>query len=399
MVCKIKKQFFCILLCIILTSACLETNIFANESEVVSTIDSKVQIYAPSAVLMEASTGQIIYEKDALEPRSPASITKIMTLLLTFEAIEQGKLSLSQELVTSEYAASMGGSQVFLEEGEKQTVDTLIKCVAVASGNDAAVVLAEAIGGTESGFVELMNEKANRLGLLQTHFEDCCGLCDLDSHVTCAMDVAVMSRELINKYPQIYDYTRIWMEDITHVTQKGVKNFTLSSTNKLLKQYEYTTGLKTGSTSKALFCLSATARKDNLDLIAVVMASPSGKTRVSDAKVLLSYGFGVSQLYRDDSKYKEKMQIVGGTSDKVAVGFTQEFSYLDTKGNDLSKIKKRIKLNEKCLAPVKKGEQAGVAQYYLQGKKIGERKIFYLETVLEAKYKDYVKKVAKRYLL
>ena len=202
----------------------------------------QMEISSPSAILMEASTGTVLFEKKPDEIRSPASITKIMTLLLIFDTLDSGRIKLTDEVTTSEHAKSMGGSQVFLEEGEIQTVDTLIKCVTVASGNDAAVAMAEYIAGSEPEFVNQMNQKAASLGMTNTHFTDCCGLTSDSEHHTTARDVAIMSRELITKYPQIYDYTKIWMEDITHVTRQGSKSFTLSSTNKLLKQYQWTTG-------------------------------------------------------------------------------------------------------------------------------------------------------------
>ncbi|MDE5596362.1 MAG: D-alanyl-D-alanine carboxypeptidase, partial [Lachnospiraceae bacterium] len=255
------------------------------------------EVSAPSYVVMEASTGQVICEQDAETRRSPASITKIMTLLVIFDHLEKGRISLEDKVTTSAYAKSMGGSQVFLEEGESQTLDTMIKCITVASGNDASVAVAEYIAGSESEFVKLMNEKAESLGMQNTHFEDCCGLTDSDNHYTSAKDVAIMSRELITKYPQIFNYSGIWMEDIEHHTSQGTSTFTLSSTNKLLKQYEWATGLKTGSTSKALYCLSATANKDGMELIAVVMAAPDGKSRFADAISLLNYGYSVSQMY------------------------------------------------------------------------------------------------------
>ena len=214
-------------------------------------------IQAPSALLMEASTGQVIYEKDADTKRSPASITKIMTLILIFDALDSGKIKMTDEVVTSAHAKSMGGSQVFLEEGETQTVETMIKCIVVASGNDASVAMAEYIAGTEEEFVKMMNERAAGLGMTNTHFEDCCGLTDSPTHVTTARDIALMSRELINKYPQIHNYSTIWMENITHVTKQGTKEFGLSNTNKLLKMATNfnVTGLKTGSTSLAKYCL------------------------------------------------------------------------------------------------------------------------------------------------
>ncbi|WP_337424783.1 D-alanyl-D-alanine carboxypeptidase family protein, partial [Alitiscatomonas sp.] len=211
------------------------------------------QIAAPSALLMEASTGTVIFEKNADEPRNPASVTKIMTLILIFDALQSGKIRLDDQVVTSAYAKSMGGSQVFLEEGEMQTVETLIKCIVIASGNDASVAMAEYIGGDEGTFVRMMNERAAGLGMERTRFVDCCGLTDSPDHVTTARDIALMSRELITKYPQIINYSTIWMENITHVTKQGTKEFGLSNTNRLLKMPVnfQVTGLKTGSTSIA----------------------------------------------------------------------------------------------------------------------------------------------------
>ena len=263
--------------------------------------EAAVQLSAPAALLMEASTGTVVYEKNADVPCSPASITKIMTLLLIFEALEKGDIRLEDEVMTSAHAQSMGGSQVFLEEGEMQTVDTLIKCIAVASGNDAAVAMAEFIAGSEEEFVSRMNEKAQELGMKNTHFLDCCGLSDSDDHHTSARDVAVMARALVTGYPRIFDYTTIWMEDITHTTGRGSSTFTLSSTNRLLKQYQWATGLKTGSTSKAKYCVCATAEKNGIQLIAVIMTAPDYKTRFDDAVTLLNYGYSVCAIYRDEN--------------------------------------------------------------------------------------------------
>ena len=206
-----------------------------SEAVFVNAAAEAVEVAAPSVCLMEASTGQVIYEKNADEKRSPASITKIMSLILIFDALEQGKIKMDDLVVTSAYAKSMGGSQVFLEEGETQTVETLIKCIVVASGNDATVTMAEYIAGSEDAFVQMMNDRAKTLGMDNTHFTDCCGLTEDPSHLTTARDIAVMSRELINKYPQIHNYSTIWMENIVHVTNQGTKEFGLANTNKLLK--------------------------------------------------------------------------------------------------------------------------------------------------------------------
>lgn len=352
------------------------------------------EITAPSAILLEASTGQVIYEKNATERRSPASITKIMTLLLIFEALSEGKVSLQDEVVTSAHAKSMGGSQVFLEEGETQTLETMIKCIVIASGNDASVAVAEHIAGSEADFVEKMNAKATELGMVDTHFEDCCGLTDSDSHYTTAKDVAIMSRELTVKYPEVFTYTRIWMEDITHVTRRGSSTFTLSSTNKLLKWYQWTTGLKTGSTAKAKFCISATASKDGMDLIAVIMGAPDPKERFHDAEKLLNYGFSVSNLYVDENKEPlPQMRVEGGVEESVSLHYAEEFRYLDVTGRDLSAVEKELKLPESVKAPVTEGKTAGQAVYRIGGEEIGRVAVLYDTSVEKAGFGDYFKKV------
>lgn len=362
--------------------------------------EGAVTVSAPSAILLEAQTGTVIFEKDADRICSPASITKIMTLLLIFEALGQGQIHLTDEVVTSEHAQSMGGSQVFLEAGEVQTVETLIKCIAVASGNDAAVAMAEYICGSEEAFVTKMNEKAQSLGMTNTHFTDCCGLTDDDSHHTTARDVAIMSRELVQKYPDIYQYTGIWMEDITHTTARGSTPFTLSSTNKLLKQYQWATGLKTGSTAKAKYCLSATARKDGIDLITVVMTAPDSRARFLDAATLFSYGYSVSALYRDDNKDQLlPIPVKGGQEETVPVVYASEFVWLDTDGNDISMVQKRISVPKEAEAPVVVGTKAGEAIYRLNGEQIGTVPILYASNVEKAFYRDYVKKAVTAFLL
>lgn len=363
-------------------------------------VSANVTVSAPSVILIESSTGEVIYELNSTERRSPASITKIMTLLLTFEAIDSGRISLADQVITSEHASSMGGSQVYLAEGETQTLDTMIKCIAVSSGNDASVAVAEHIAGSEEAFVALMNEKAAELGMADTHFEDCCGLSDSDNHYTSAKDVAIMSRELTTRYPDVFHYTTIWMEDITHETRQGTSNFTLSSTNKLLKQYQWTTGLKTGSTSKAKYCLSATASKDGIDLIAVVMGAPDYKTRFGDAQTLLTYGFSVCNLYIDENQEPlAPLPVEGGIAEEAQVAYQGEFRYLDTAGNDLGGVEKVLELPEAVQAPVEKGAQAGRARYLLNGAEIGSTPILFTEDVEKARYPDYLKKIFGLFLL
>lgn len=264
-------------------------------------------ITAPHGVLMEASTGKIIYEKDMDTRVKPASITKIMTLILIFDELEKGNLHMEDEVVTSAYAKSMGGSQVFLEEGEKQTVETLIKCIVIASGNDASAAMAEHIAGSEAEFVKKMNERAKGLGMENTNFEDCCGLTESDNHYTSAHDVAIMSRELITKYPKILEYSSVWMENITHVTKKGSSEFGLTNTNKLIRSYDGCVGLKTGSTSVAKYCVSAVAKREGITLISVVMTAPDYKVRFKDAAAMLNLGFGSCKLYVDEQKDRKSV--------------------------------------------------------------------------------------------
>lgn len=355
---------------------------------------AQVEVNAPSAILMEGSTGTVIYEKNPDERRSPASITKIMTLLLTFEKIEQGKIALTDKVMTSTYASSMGGSQVFLAEGEEQTLDTMIKCIAVASGNDASVAVAEHIAGTEEAFVSLMNEKAQELGMENTHFVDCCGLSNSDDHYTTARDVAIMSRELITKYPEIYNYSTIWMEDIIHVTKQGEIPFTLSSTNKLLKQYQYTTGLKTGSTDKAKYCFSGTANKDGMDMIAVIMGAEDYKSRFSEAETLLNYGFSVCDVYEDNHQEQlPRLKVADGKAEQVSIAFAEPFRYVETGGGDLGQMEKELVLPEEVQAPVKAGDIAGEMCYKLGGKVIGSSPIYFAEDVELATFQDYLLRV------
>ncbi len=363
----VRKKIYRMMAAVMLLAVLVQSTAFAEETARNTTINSTaVSLSTPSAILMEASTGTVLFEKNPDEMRSPASITKIMTLILTFEALEKGRIKLEDEVITSAYAKSMGGSQVFLDEGEVQTVETLIKCIAVASGNDASVAIAEYVAGSESEFVDMMNEKAAQLGMANTHFLDCCGLSSDSGHHTTARDVALMSRELITKYPQVYHYTTIWMEDINHVTTRGSEPFTLASTNKLLKQYQYTTGLKTGSTSVAKYCFSATARKNDIDLIAVIMGAPDPKVRFSEAQILLEYGFAVTRLYVDENKQAlGNIPVTGGKAERLAVEPKGVFRYLDVTGADFNKIEKKYQYADSVMAPVERG---GSRIYQLQSR-------------------------------
>ena len=367
----------------------------AEESAGKEQTEPAVEITAPSAVLMEASTGTVIFEKDADTARPPASVTKVMTMLLIFDALSDGSISLDDEVTVSEYAASMGGSQVFLEPGEVQTVDTMLKCIAVASANDACVAMAEYICGNEEEFVNRMNERAAGLGMENTHFVNCNGL-DAEGHVTSARDIALMSRELIAKYPQIHDYSMIWMENITHTTNKGTSEFGLTNTNKLVRQYEYATGLKTGSAGDAKFCVSATAEKNGIELIAVVMAAENSKDRFADAVKLLNYGFGKCQLYTDESEEGLTPAVIeNGVEDTVNVYRAEPFSYLDTTGANLNAIERTVEMEQSIPAPVSKGDPVGAVVYTLEGNEIGRTDILAAEDIEEASFMDYLKDAAQ----
>ena len=351
-------------------------------------------ISSPSAVLMEVSTGTILYEKDAHEARSPASITKIMTLLLIFQELEAGNITLDEMVTTSAHAKSMGGSQVYLEEGEQQTVETLIKCIVVASGNDASVAMAEHIAGSEEEFVSRMNQEAERLGLENTHFEDCCGLTESTGHYTTAADVAVMSRQLVERYPQVLEYSSIWMENITHETRQGTTEFGLTNTNKMVRTYDGCVGLKTGSTSVAKYCVSSVAQRDGMTMLAVIMAAPDPKTRFADAAVLLNYGFGSCSLYVDeDTAPGAPAEVKGGVEEEVSWEYEEPFRYLDTGGAALDAVEKELEIRQ-VKAPVKKGDVVGKAVYRLNGQEIGSVRLISSQEVKKAGYGDALKKAA-----
>lgn len=357
------------------------------------------EVAAPHAILIEVSTGTVLMEKAADEKIHPASVTKIMTMLLILEAIEDGKIALSDTVTVSEHAASMGGSQVYLEPYETQTVDTLLKCIAVASANDACVAMAEHISGSEGDFVKQMNARAAELGMTNTHFVNCCGLDD-DAHLTTARDVALMSREILLNHPQIHEYCTIWMENIIHTTARGSFEFGLSNTNKLIKQYEYATGLKTGYTSVAGFCVSASAKKDDIELVAVIMGGADSKSRFQDAITLLNSGFACCSLYKDENRAAlPDLAVSGGVEDTVPIQYAQDFSYVSTDGSNLSEIKRSLELPESLDAPVEKGSVVGRVAYSLGGKEIGFTQILTSASVERAGYPDYIYRAFRLFLL
>lgn len=317
-------------------------------------------ITAPSAVLMETSSGKILFEKNPHEQRPCASITKVMTMLLVCEAIDNGKLSLDDTITASAHAASMGGSDIWLEEGETMSADDMIKAMVVASANDAAVALAEHLCGSEEVFVEKMNEKASQLGMKDTVFKNCNGL-DEDGHITSAYDVAVMSRELM-KHEMIFDYTSIWLDNLRDGKTQIV------NTNKLLKTYNGITGLKTGTTNDAGCCMSASAKRRDMSLVAVVLGCNSGKERFSDAAALLDYGFAnfsVTQLKAPEDLPKT-IKVKNGMQGNIGIGCDVNASIVLDK-NSSSKIVSKIDLPESIEAPVVSGQKLGTVTYSLDG--------------------------------
>lgn len=322
-------------------------------------------VSAPSAVLMESSTGKIVYEKNSHEQRPCASVTKVMTLLLVFEAIDRGKLSLEDTITASEHAASMGGSDIWLENGETMSADDMIKATVVASANDAAVALAEHLSGSEDAFVEQMNNRAKELGMNDTVFKNCNGL-DEEGHVTSANDVAIMSREL-TKHEKIFDYTAIWLDNLRDGKTQIV------NTNKLLKTYNGITGLKTGTTDDAGCCMSATATRGDVSLISVVLGCESGKQRFADAAALLDYGFAniaVKEL-KIPEEMLQSLDVVGGMEKTVDLQCDVDSNVVVDKSADAD-IKTELDLPENLEAPVEENQVVGSLKFTVNG----ETKIF-----------------------
>lgn len=346
---------------------------------------------ALSAVLMDAETGEILYAKNADEALPPASVTKVMTLLLIMEAVDTGRLSLTDMIRVSEYAASMGGSQVYLEPGEEMSLEDMLKSIVVSSANDAAVAVAETIAGSEEAFVKMMNDRAAELGMEHTNFENVTGLDDdTANHLISAEDIAIMSRELL-KHETILNYTTIWMDTI----RNGA--FGLSNTNRLIRFYSGATGLKTGSTSKAKFCISATAKRDNLHLIAVIMGSPTRDTRNEMAKKLLDWGFANFAMYRYPSAAVGTVRVLGGIKETCEAGYG-DFTKLMKRGTE-NGVTVEILLDEEIPAPIKKGDPIGRIIYRLGDEIIGENEIVARENVEKISFWGLLGRMAQLVLL
>lgn len=319
---------------------------------------------AKSVILIEAETGTVLYEKDSDKPLPPASVTKIMTMLIVMEAVDIGKISLEDTVTVSENAAKMGGSQVYLEAGEQMSVHELLKCVVVSSANDACVALAEYVAGSEEAFVRQMNARAGELGMTQTNFENTNGLDDtVQNHVISARDIAKMSAELITKHPKILEYSSIWMDSI-----RGGE-FGLTNTNRLIRFYSGANGLKTGSTAKAGFCISASAKRNGMQLICVVMGASTRDTRNETAKKLLDFGFA-DYAYEGFDGGMTEIKVTGSTESVLPLAFGEFKTVIDKADKD--KIEYTLELPDEISAPVSEGQKIGTLRYTLNGETLAE---------------------------
>lgn len=367
---NILKKTLCFLFTLTLLLSIFAFPTFAENS---FTID------ALSGILMEASTGKVLFEQDADKALPPASVTKIMTLLLVMEAVDGGSVSLDDIVTASAHASSMGGSQIYLKEGEQMTVSDMIKSVVISSANDAAVALAEHVAGSEETFVAKMNEKAAALGMKNTHFENTNGLDDTaQNHLTSARDIALMSAELITKHPKVLEYSSIWMDSVRGGT------FGLTNTNRLIRFYRGANGLKTGSTSKAKFCISATAERDGMTLIAVVMGSPTRDIRNAEASKMLDYGFANYALYRLEKEDMGEIKVLGGTAQscKISHGELSAVVESEKKGS----IEIVTELPESAAAPIKSGDVVGTIRIMSDDTEIGKTDIVADEDVGKISY-------------
>ncbi len=354
------KQFFSFAICVCLLA-------IPVNAEIVSQVNADVEaqiVNAPSAILVEESSGQVLYELNADEKLPIASVTKTMTMLLIMEALDSGKIKLTDTVSTSDHAASMGGSQVFLEPGEEMSVEDMLKAIVIASGNDAAVAMAEFIAGTESAFVEMMNNRAKELGCKNTHFINCNGLDETPEHHSTARDVATISCQLL-KHPKITEYSTIWMD-----TLRGGE-FGLSNTNKLIRFYNGANGIKTGSTSTAKYCLSASAKRDDMQLVAVILAAPSSADRFASATRLLDYGFANYSVVNAAKKIGEisPLPVVGGKSDTITAVPDPKVNFIVKKGSQ-DKIEVTTTFDEPIKAPVSKHQKLGSSTLTIGGEKV-----------------------------
>lgn len=347
------KKIFALAVC---WAVCLAAVLPARALDVTPANDTTFDLPCQAAILIDQDSGTVLYEKNADEQRPIASITKVMTLLLTFEALENGRIARDEHVPVSEHAYSMGGSQIWLEPGEKMTLDDMLKAICISSANDAAVAVAEYVGGSEAAFVAAMNEKAAALGMTNTHFENACGL-DAPGHLSSARDVAIMSREMLLHHAEVADYCTIWTD-----TLRGGET-QLVNTNKLLQRYNGITGLKTGTTGQAGVCISASAERDGLRLIAVVLGAASGEERFEAATALLDYGFAYFENVQAPLPQDAPRQIAvtHGMETAIDLEYTTPGQYLMYRGQNAS-LRTEIELPQNLAAPVKAGQQVGTVK-------------------------------------
>ncbi len=391
------KKMFCVtimLVCIVTLSEVLATFDYDYESiptwsdsvEVMAQIENKVEldIDSEAAILIDEDTGTILYAKNEHEKLRPASVTKVMTLLLTMEALEDGEIKLDDKVPCSEHARKMGGSQIWLAENEELTVDEMIKAICVVSANDCSVAMAEFIGGSEEAFVQRMNARAKELGMNDTTFKNCHGI-DEDGHLTSAHDIAIMSRELSKNHPEIHEYTKIWMDTLRDGKSE------LVNTNKLVRFYSGCTGLKTGSTSLALFNLSATATRNDLKLIAVVMRGPTSQKRFDDAKKLLDYGFAnfSNKVIVNKGEEITTVPIPKANKTEIKVIAENDLTALLNKGDEKN-IRTEVILDENIVAPIEYLNQVGIIKCYLNDEEIGSVNLVSNEKVERKNIVDFI---------
>ena len=387
------KRIAAIILVAAMLVGCFTLLCSARSTYIVPTAEQSAELTldCKSAILMDAKTGAVLFEQNADEALPPASVTKIMTLLLVMEAIEAGKIKLSDVVVTSAHAASMGGSQIYLKEGEQMSVEDMLKSVVISSANDAACALAEFISGSEEAFVRQMNERAKELGMKNTAFENTNGLDDTaKNHLTSARDIAIMSRELI-KHKKILEYSSIWMDTVRGGT------FGLTNTNRLVRYYKGCTGLKTGSTSKAGFCISATAERDGVSLICVIMGAETRDIRNGLATRLLDYGFANYGMYSHTPVALDPVKVTCGVKDYVKVKY-DSFEMTVPKG-DVSKISYKTELSQSLSAPIQKGDVVGRVIFTLDGKEIGISEIYAEEDVSKISFMELWLRILAKFLL
>ncbi|MCL1845023.1 MAG: D-alanyl-D-alanine carboxypeptidase [Defluviitaleaceae bacterium] len=361
-------------------------------------VSAEVTIEAKASLLMEAETGKILHEHNAHEKLAPASVTKVMTMLLIYEALEQERIKWDDVVTTSAHAASMGGSQIFLEQDEQQTVRDLVKSIVIASANDAAVAMAEFVSGSEEAFVSQMNAKAAALGMENTNFANACGL-DADGHLTTAHDIALMSRELILKYPDVFDYTVVRLDKIIHRTARGEEEFGLTNTNKLIRSYSGATGLKTGSTSQAMYCISATAEKEGMQLIAVVLAAPDPTARFGGAMKMFDYGYANYALVSKEETGTPmgEIRIYKGTIEKSPAVIKEQVNMLAPKGKHVE-LDGEVVLNGFLDAPVAEGTVVGEVIYTWEGAEVGRSELVIPQEIGKASVWMIMERLFERWL-